>query len=169
MAETAEQYIQRILGHVEGQDALTVQAGTAKKLAKLVKGVAAAKLRKRPAPGKWSVAEIVAHLADTEIVGSWRIRAILGAPGTPIQAFDQDVWVKACHYEKSDAGKCIERFRVLREANIALYKSLTPEQWKHHGMHSERGVETVEHIARMFAGHDVNHLKQIEGILGKRK
>jgi hypothetical protein len=165
MPETAQQYIYRILGNLQGQDALKVQAGTATKLGRLVKGVPASKLRKRPGPDKWSVAEIVAHLADTEIVGSWRMRAILGAPGTPIQAFDQDAWVKACHYEKRDPHKSIEQFRVLREANLALFKSLSAEQWKHHGMHSERGEETIEHIVRMYAGHDLNHLGQIERIL----
>jgi hypothetical protein len=165
MPETAQQYIQRMLGHVQGCDPLKLQAATAKKLERLVKGVPVSKLRKRPAPDKWSVAEIVAHLADTEIVGSWRIRSILGAPGTPIQAFDQDVWVVAGHYAKREPRKCIEQFRVVREANLALFKSLSPEQRKHHGMHSERGQETVEHIVRLFAGHDLNHLQQIERIL----
>jgi len=168
MAETAQQYIQRMLGNVKGQHPLKVQAATPKKLERLVRGVPASKLRKRPAPGRWSVAEIVGHLADTEIVGSWRIRAILGAPGTAIQAFDQDVWVVAGHYEKRDPRKCIEQFRVLREANLALFKSLAPEQWQHHGMHAERGQETIEHIVRLFAGHDLNHLQQIERILAAR-
>ena len=63
----------------------------------------------------------------------------------------------------------IDLFRVLREANLALLKSLAPEQWKHHGMHAERGKETIEHIVRMFAGHDINHTKQIEGILAAKK
>jgi len=169
MKETAQEYIQRITGHVEGQQPLKVQAATAKKLERLIKGVPAAKLRKRPGPEKWSVAEILAHLADTEIVGGWRLRAILGAPGTPIAAFDQDSWVTALHYEKRDPRKCIEQFRVLREANLEMLKSLAPEQWKHHGIHSERGEETIEHIAKMYAGHDLNHLKQIEGILAKKK
>jgi hypothetical protein len=166
--ETAQEYIHRILGHVEGQDALKVQSSTAKKIESLLKGKSAARLKKRPAPDKWSVVEILAHLADAEIAGAWRIRAILGAPGTPLQAFDQDTWVVAGHYEKRDARKSLDQFRALREANIALMKSLTPEQWKQHGMHAERGVETVEHIARMFAGHDINHLKQIERILAKK-
>jgi hypothetical protein len=165
MKETAQEYIQRMLGNIGGQNPLKSQAATAKKLERLVKGVPAAKLRKRPAPEKWSVVEILAHLADAEIVGSWRIRAILGAPGTPIQAFDQDAWVAAGHYAKRDPRKCIGQFRALREANLALLQSLTPEQWKHHGMHSERGEETVEHIVRMFAGHDINHVQQIERIL----
>lgn len=168
MKETPQEYIRRMLGNIQGQDPLKTQAATAKKLERLVKGVPAGKLRKRPAPDKWSVAEILAHLADTEIVGSWRIRSILGAPGTPIQAFDQDAWVVAGHYGKRDPRKCIEQFRVLREVNLALYKSLAPEQWKHHGMHSERGEETVQHIVSMFAGHDLNHIQQIERILASK-
>jgi hypothetical protein len=169
MKETPQEYTKRITGHVEGQAPLKVQAATAKKLERLVKGVPAGKLRKRPAPGKWSVAEILAHLADTEIAGAWRMRAILGAPGTPVAAFDQDSWVMALHYDKRDARKALEQFRVLREANLALLKTLSPEQWKHFGMHAERGEESIEHIAKMFAGHDLNHLKQIEGILAKKK
>ncbi len=165
MSETAQQYIQRILGHLEGQHPLKVQASTAKKIEKLIKGVPAAKLRKRPEPDKWSVAEIVVHLADTEIVGGYRIRTILGAPGTPIAAFNQDAWVTAGHYGKRDVHKSLEHFRTIREANLALLKTLTPEQWKHHGIHSERGEETVEHIVRMFGGHDINHMKQIEAIV----
>ncbi len=107
----------------------------------------------------------MAHLSDAEIVIGFRMRLILGAPGTPIAAFDQDAWVISLHYEKRDPRKSVEQFRVAREANLALLKSLTPEQWKHYGMHAERGQETIEHIVRLMAGHDLNHLKQIEGIL----
>jgi hypothetical protein len=168
MQETPQQYVQRILGNLQEQDPRKVQAATAKKLARLVKGVPASKLRKRPAPDKWSVVEILAHLADVEIAIGWRVRSILGAPGTPTQAFDQDAWVVAGHYAKRDPRQCLEQFRVVREANLALYKSLAPEQWKHHGMHAERGQETVEHIVRLIAGHDLNHLHQVERILAPK-
>jgi hypothetical protein len=166
MNETPQQYTQRVVSYIEGQKPLAVQAATPKKLERLIKGASTSKLRKRPAADKWSVGEILAHLADAEIVGGFRMRLILGAPGTPIAAFDQDAWVTSGHYGKRDPRKSLEQFRVLREANLRLLKSLTPEQWKHYGMHSERGQESVEHIVRMFAGHDVNHLRQIEKILG---
>ena len=169
MPETPQQYIERILGNVKGQDALKVQTATPKKLEGLLKRAPAAKLRKRPAPGKWSAGEIVTHLADCEIVTGWRLRHILGAPGAPIQAFDQNSWAAAGHYEKRDARKSLALFRAAREANIELLKSLTPEQWKHHGMHAERGVETIEHIVRLMAGHDINHLGQVERIVSARK
>ena len=169
MNETPQEYTQRMLGNVKGLDPLKVEAGTAKKLERLIQGVPASKLRKRPAPGKWSVAEILAHLAESEIVRGWRMRQILGAPGTAIQAFDQDSWAAAGHYDKRDPRKSLELFRVLREANLALLKSLTPEQWKHHGMHAERGVETIEHMSCMMAGHDFNHLGQVERIVAAKK
>jgi hypothetical protein len=158
-----------MLGNVEGVNPLKVEAGTAKKLERLLKGVPASKLRKRPAPEKWSVAEILAHLADSEIVRGWRMRQILGAPGTAIQAFDQNVWAISGHYEKRDPRKSLELFRVVREANLALLKSLRPEQWKHHGVHAERGEESIEHILQMNAGHDINHTKQVERILATKK
>ncbi len=168
MKETPQQYTQRVTSYVEGKQALAVQAATPKKLERLIKGVPTAKLRKRPAPDKWSVGEILAHIADAEIAGAFRMRLILGAPGTPVAAFDQDAWVTSGHYAKRDPRKSVEQFRALREANLALLKSLTPEQWKHWGMHSERGEESIEHIVRMFAGHDINHLRQIEGILARK-
>src|SRR3981081_53458 len=165
MKETPQQYTERGTGYVQGKQPLAVQVATAKTLERLVKGVSTAKLRKRPAPDKWSVSEILAHLADVEIVIGWRMRSILGAPRTAVQAYDQNAWVTAGHYDKRDPRKSIELRRIMREANLALLKSLSPDQWKHFGQHAERGQESVEHIAGMVAGHDVNHIRQIERIL----
>ncbi|HXW56046.1 MAG TPA: DinB family protein [Candidatus Cybelea sp.] len=165
MPETAQEYRQRITNHVGSRDPLELQTAAPKKVERLLKGLPASRLRKRPAPGKWSIAEIVAHLADVEIVVGYRVRLTLGAPGTPIQAFNQDDWVTAGHYDKRDPRKSVEQYRAFREANLALLKLLAPEQWKHHGLHAERGEESIETIVRMIAGHDLNHIKQIEAIL----
>jgi hypothetical protein len=169
MDETVQQYTARILGHVEGQDPLRVLAATPKKLERLVKGIAPAKLRKRAAPEKWSISEILAHLADVEIVIGWRMRSILGAPGIDVQAYDQNSWNANLHYDKRDPRKDLIQQRVLREANLALLKTLTPKQWKQFGTHSERGQENIEQIVRMVAGHDLNHMQQIERIVVKKK
>jgi hypothetical protein len=169
MSETAQQYTERILAYAQGQEPIKVQSATTKKLDRLINGVSTAKLRKRPAPDKWSVAEILAHLADVEIAVGWRMRSILGAPGTPVQAYDQNAWVTTGHYDKRDPRKSIELRRVVREANLALLKSLSHDQWKHYGQHAERGQESIEHIVRMVAGHDVNHIQQIERILKSPK
>lgn len=169
MPETIRQYTQRIMANSQGVDPIKVQSATPRKLARLIKGISPAKLRKRPAPEKWSVAEILAHLADVEIVIGWRMRFILGNPGTPVQAYDQNAWVIAGHYEKRDPKKSIGLQRTVREANLELLKSLSHEQWKHFGQHAERGQESIEHIVRMVAGHDINHIRQIERILTPAK
>lgn len=169
MQETAEQYRQRMFTYLDGRDPVKMLSAAPAKLAKLLKDVSPSKTRKRPAPGKWSIAEIVAHVADTELVAGYRMRAILGAPGCQIIGFDQDVWVTALHYDKRDVRKALEQYRALREANLALLKTLTPKQWKDYGMHNERGEESIETMARMFAGHDLNHFKQIQDILAAAK
>ena len=169
MQETAQQYTQRILGHIAGKNALKVQSETPKRLAALIKNTSTAKLRKRPAPDQWSVTEILAHLGDAEIVTAWRIRSILGAPGTPIQAYDQNAWVAAGRYNERNPRECLEVFRAVRDANLGVLKRLKPAQWKHHGLHAERGEETIERILHMMAGHDINHLRQIESILKAAK
>jgi len=165
MKETAQQYTQRIRAHLKAQPPVAIQAATAKKLERLIEGVATSRLRKRPTADHWSIGEIVAHLADAEIVIGFRMRLILGAPGSLIAAYDQDSWVSSGHYDQRDPRKSVEQFRVVREGNLALLESLEPEQWTHYGIHSERGQESIEQIARMFAGHDLNHLRQIETIL----
>jgi len=165
MKETVQQYIQRIQAKIAGKDPVRTQSETAKRLAGVLRRGTPAKLKKRPAPDKWSVVEILAHLADVEMVTGWRLRSILAGPGTPIQAFDQDAWAAAGQYAKRDPRKSLEQFRVLREANLGLLKSLSPEQWKLFGMHAERGEESIERLTQMIAGHDLNHLEQIECIL----
>ena len=164
MQETPQQYTSRILSYQQGKKPLQVQRGTVKKIERLIKGVSRKKLMARPEPGKWSIAEILAHLADAELVGSFRIRLTLGANGTPIQAFDQDVWAETFDYRKRDPKKSLEVFRSLRDTNLALLKSIPKSLWNNYGMHSERGVETVTRITEMYAGHDINHLMQIERI-----
>ena len=169
MPETAQQYTQRILGHVEGKDAIKMQKASAARMKKAIQGLTPKQLKWKPEAGKWSIAEIVAHLADAEIVASWRMRSVIGQDGIPIQAFDQDVWAKVFDYGKRDPKLSLEVFRVLRENNLAMLKALPKDAWDNHGMHQERGKETVAHLAKMFAGHDTNHVLQIEGIAAQLK
>ncbi|SRR5712692_6370687 len=164
MQDTAQQYVQRILSYVEGQDPMRVQQETPKKLAKLLKPLSKKQLITRPEPGKWSIAEILAHLADAEVVVGWRIRLILGSNGVSIQPYDQGVWADTLGYSRRDPKVSLETFRVLREVNLAMLKSLPKHLWENYGMHQERGKETITHIVRMHAGHDLNHLGQVEKI-----
>jgi uncharacterized damage-inducible protein DinB len=164
MQETPQQYTQRMLGHSAGKNPLRSQQATPKKLAALTRRLDKKQLKRRPAPGKWSIAEVLAHLADAELVIGFRMRLILGANGTPIQAFDQDVWAETFKYGRRDPKTSLETFRVLRENNLRLLKSVPKSLWQNYGMHQERGQESVDHIVRMMAGHDLNHLQQVEKI-----
>jgi len=164
MQETPQQYTQRILGNIEGKEPLRVQRETPRKLAALVRGLNKKQLTRKPAPGKWSISEILAHLADAEIVGAWRLRHVLCNNGAPIQAYDQNAWASTFNYARRDAKQSLEVFRVLRENNLAMLKGLPKELWENYGAHQERGKEPVAHIVRMYAGHDLNHLGQVERI-----
>ena len=165
MKETTQQYIQRVLGYLEGKKPLEVLAATPGQVERLVAGAAKDRLAKRPSPEKWSVTEILAHLADAELVQGFRIRLILGASGTAIQGFDQDVWAQYSDYASHDPGLSLEAYRVNRERVLRLLKTLTEDMWERFGIHSERGKETVRRVSEMMAGHDINHLRQIEAIL----
>jgi hypothetical protein len=165
MQETVQNYTQRLLSYGEGKDPLRLQQAAPKKLALLLKGKTGKQLMRRPAPDKWSIAEIVAHLADAELAISWRIRQILSNNAVPIQAYDQDVWAKTFDYARRDPRQSLANFRSLREANVALLKSVPRKLWDNYGIHEERGNESVSHVVRMVAGHDLNHLQQIQRIL----
>jgi hypothetical protein len=167
MQETSQQYTARILSNVEGKDVLKVLKTTPKKIKKLIKGVKNKVLSKKPAPERWSVAEIIAHLAETELVLGWRYRSIAEKNGVIIQSFEQDDWAKNSRYGKSDTDEMLEMYSLLRKANLRFLAGLPKEKFENFGMHQERGKETIAHIRNLEAGHDLNHLKQIEKILNK--
>jgi hypothetical protein len=167
--ETAEQYKRRLAGYVEGKDPVAMQREAASVLARLTGGAAEDKLRRRPAPQKWSVMEILAHLAEDELVSSWRYRQMIEHRGVTLMGFDQDKWATLGNYRSWNAREALEMFRLLREANLRLLSGLTPEQWECEGNHTERGRVTVRDLARHMAAHDINHILQIERLLGEDK
>src|SRR5262249_7613899 len=116
-----------------------------------------------------SIAEIVAHMADAEVAIAWRLRQVLSNNAVSLQAYDQDSWAKTFNYSRRDTRQSMAYFTSLREANLTLLKSVSRKLWDNYGVHQERGNESINHVVRMVAGHDINHLRQIEGILkGKR-
>lgn len=169
MPETPQEYTQRMLNHSQGKDPLRLQQAAPKKFAALTKGLSKKQLSRRPAPGKWSIREILAHMADAELVIGYRLRLILASNGTAIQAFNQDAWAETFGYVRCDPKVSLETFRTLRESNLRMLSSVPNGTWKNYGEHSERGRETVEHIVKMIAGHDLNHLQQVERITKQSK
>jgi DinB superfamily len=165
--ETPQAYTHRLLAFVEGQAPLAILHATAQTLQRLLHRVPDRTVRTRPEPDCWSAGDIIAHLADAEIVVGFRLRLILGEPGSPIIAYDQDRWVTSGHYDKRDPWRSLEQFRAMREANLALLDTLDPEQWTRDGVHSERGRESIEHMVQMLAGHDLNHVRQMRRVLAR--
>jgi hypothetical protein len=164
--ESPQAYTQRILENVSGRDPWEVLSSTAGRLRELTGGRTREELSQSSDPTRWSVTQILAHLADSEVVGGWRFRSILAADALPIGAYDQDAWATAFKYADADPFDSIEVFEVNRRATLAVLRRVDPARHKNHGMHAERGKETIEHLIRLYAGHDLNHLSQIERILG---
>jgi hypothetical protein len=166
MPDTTD-YESRLLAYTDGQDPIAMQGETPHLLAELVEGVALEKLCARPAPAKWSVSEILAHLAEDELTTSWRYRQMIENPGVALAGFDQDLWARLGHYKTWVPEDSLQMFRLLREANLRMLARLTPSEWDLHGVHGERGPMTVRTLCRHMAGHDRNHVEQILRILGK--
>jgi hypothetical protein len=169
MKETPQQYTGRMLSLAEGLDPLTVLATTPGRVGGLLAGRTSSDLQRTPEPGRWSIAQIVSHLADVEIVLAYRLRMILSAPGGPIQAFDQDAWVASQQAERSDAHVSLTLFAAIRASTVRLLGSLTDQELDRFGLHAERGQESIRHIMRMTTGHDRNHLAQVERLIETHK
>ena len=117
----------------------------------------------RPAPDKWSLREILAHLADCEIASGYRIRQSLAEPNHAMQPFDQDLW--AAHYAEYDAASSLATFVTLRNWNMLLLKTLKPEDWERTVSHPERGTGILRELIETIAGHDLNHLERLAPVV----
>jgi uncharacterized damage-inducible protein DinB len=164
MSETAQQYTERILNNLGTLDPVDVLESTISRLEALTLSLEKKGLQDKPSPDKWTAAQILAHLAEAEIVWAYRFRKVLGASGEAIEAYDQKEWVKNSGYLQTDPHLALSLFQVVRKGNVSWLKSLTSEQLSHFGIHSERGKESIAQMVRMMAGHDINHLQQMEVI-----
>jgi hypothetical protein len=168
VSETFQEYVARILSLSKGKDPFAVLSATAGRIGALIQGRSTQDLRWTTRPSRWSIAQIVAHLADAEVVAAYRVRMILGAPGTPIQAFDQAAWAREMDYDTRDTAASLALFTALRTALLELLRGLDDEKLDRFGMHAERGTESVRHLISLYAGHDLNHLAQIERLIAER-
>jgi uncharacterized damage-inducible protein DinB len=163
--ETPLEYKARILKLMEGKDSLEVLRATPSRLATLIADVPDDALRKRPSPEKWSVGEILVHLAEAEVGAFWRYRQIIEHDGIALSAFAQDLWAELGHYSACNARESLELFRLLRAADLRMLDNLTEDQWQRKGIHAERGPMTVRDLSAQIAGHDLNHVAQVRQIL----
>jgi hypothetical protein len=167
MTETFEAYRTRVLSYLGDEEPIGVQRATPSQLDRRLRDVAPEELIRRPAPEKWSVAEIVAHLADAELAMGWRLRNMLANPGVALSWWDQAAWAERLGYAQQDVSFSTSVFRTLRESNLRLLESVPRTRWVEcYGVHEVRGLQTVEEFVRLEASHDLNHLRQIDRILG---
>lgn len=134
------------------------------KLRKLLKGLTEKQLSRRPAPGKWSIKEIVAHLADGEVILGSRYRFIAAHDKPAIAGYDQDLFVEMLGVENATTEDLLDDFEMARMVNVGLLTRLPDEAFGRVGVHSERGEETIDTIVMLYAGHDRVHLTQVETI-----
>jgi uncharacterized damage-inducible protein DinB len=148
--------------HLGERDAKQTISETPERLAQLVKGLGTEGLRRAPGPGKWSVSEILCHLADTEIAFSFRLRQALAEPHHTIQPFDQEAW--ASNYKQLEGQAALETFAALRRWNLAFIAGVPREGYSKQLTHPERGTMTFQTLVETMAGHDLNHLRQVESL-----
>jgi tRNA-binding protein len=168
MSETFQEYSARLLSLSAAADPLAVLSTTAERIAALIAGRTAEDLHWSTSPARWSIAQIVAHLADAEIVAAYRFRMIVAASGTPLQAFNQDDWAREMHYERRDTHASLALFSAVRRGQLTLTRGLGEDDYECYGMHAERGKESIRHLLSLYAGHDLNHLGQIERLVAGR-
>ncbi len=154
-------YREKILTLVGERDPLDVMAETASALARIVDRHSAAALRTRPFEGKWTPNEIIGHLTDSEWVYGYSLRLILGGDDPAILGTKQDLWVAALRHNEREPLELVEIFRTLRQLNLAEWRRASPEHLKRTGRHNERGLESLDVMLRLLAGHDLSHLAQI--------
>ena len=168
MTETAAQYAQRLRTFIGSKDPMQSLREAPAVLKQLVEAAADELTKTPPAPGKWSIREIMAHLADSELVTGYRYRSILGADdGSPVPAYDQNRWAEAGNYNEIPVANSLASFTALRQTNLRLLESLPASAWDKYGVHAERGRESIRDLVQLAAGHDLNHIAQIRNILGK--
>jgi hypothetical protein len=163
--EDAAAYTAALLDLLGDQDPVFVLSATAGEIGRLIDGVTDARLAQPEAPGKWSVRHVLAHLADSEVVAAWRFRMILAHERPPIQGYDQDAWANNLWYGDAPTQLSLETFGTLRKWNLRLIEHAEPQQLQRVGVHAERGEESVAHLLKLYAAHDLLHRRQIQRIL----
>ena len=160
----AFRYTEAVLELLGERDPIQVMSGHVSRLRKAIRGLDDDALRERESPRKWSILEVLGHLADTELVYRYRLRLIVAEPGCPIVGYDQDAWARRLHYQEQDPKTVMKEISSMRSSTLRWVRSLTDTELDRAGHHDERGEESARHVLRMVAGHDLLHHAQIERI-----
>jgi hypothetical protein len=163
-AGEADAYIAAVLGLLDEQDPYAVLNATPGLVRRFVTSRSAEQLRQPERSGKWCMLEVLQHLADSELVWAYRMRLVVSEDRPVITGYDQDRWSESLGYRAVDPSHAVEQFDVLRRLNLGLFRTLPAEAFARVGIHSERGAESLDHMVRLYAGHDLVHLRQLNRI-----
>ncbi len=117
-----------------------------------------------PAPGKWSIREIAAHLADAELVGGHRLRQVIAEDNPTLMAYDQEAWTRNLGYRSRKIKASLDSFRRLRGENYELLKDLPESAWERAGNHTENGRQTLRQLLEGYAARAESHARQVAEI-----
>jgi hypothetical protein len=161
---TPSAYQSLLLGLLGADDPAEAQRGTADVLRDLVRD-AGPLLRARPAPGEWSVLELIGHLLDGELMAAGRYRWILAHDTPPIMPYDQDLFATRLRHNEADPEELIRPFEALADASLALWARIPEHERARYGVHQERGPESYDLTFRLMAGHNRLHIAQARDTL----
>jgi hypothetical protein len=147
--------------------ALKSLAATARRLERLVYGMKSGPVSARPAPDKWSIKEIVCHLADCEVAYGWRYRKIISEPGAVIPPFDQNAWAENLRYREQPLKEALATYKILRSGHLTRFKNLSKAAWNKVGVHPSYGKITLRQMVVHIADHDRNHVAQVARLSGR--
>ena len=162
MNDTLDPYIERILGMLGDRDPLSVLERTPQRIEALFASFGEGDLERSYAPDKWNAREIIAHLADVELGLGFRFRQAVAEENYRPQPFDQDLWAR--RYARLEPSLAVETFRALRAWNLALFTTFELIDWNKHVDYPFAGIDTVDAMVHFLAGHDLNHLEQLDTI-----
>ncbi len=136
----------------------------AREISTALEGMADEELDAKPAPGEWSVREIIHHLADSEMEGALRLRRLLSEAHPLIAGYDQEAFARRLWYDRRPIVAAVTAIQAARETTTEILQRLTPEDWQREGTHSEFGRFTVEDWLRLYAAHAHEHAAQIRRV-----
>jgi hypothetical protein len=153
-------YRERLLGLLGDRNPLEAMEANSKRVETVARRLGDAGLSRSYGPGKWTGKQILAHLADAEMGIGFRVRQILSEDNHTIQPWDEGSWAR--RYTNVDVESALGSYMAVRRWNLALFRGLSAEDLEREAVHPQRGPEKLGTVVRLLAGHDLNHLAQLE-------
>lgn len=158
-------YVQETIALLGDRDPVEVMTETPRWLKARLGNLAATAWHVPEGEGKWSLLQVIGHLADAEMVFGWRVRLVLTSENAPLTGYDQNAWLERFNYAGADPDVALEAFTAMRRWNLRVWHAATDADLDRMALHNERGPESLELLRGLVAGHDLRHRRQIERLL----